>query len=130
GPVWFFLLGEQVIGPRAWIGVLMPSVDSVGRYFPFMLGAELTSVCGVAGPDHQAALQRWWVSAARAALTGLEQDLDAQRFDALLDSSFGCDAPPQAAPPEGGTAPTAVALPLVGQSHWFTDTHSAGGLRM
>ncbi|UTA46619.1 type VI secretion system-associated protein TagF [Simiduia sp. 21SJ11W-1] len=43
-PVWHFALGHGVIDASPWIGIVLPSVDSVGRYFPFTvvkkLGAE------------------------------------------------------------------------------------------
>lgn len=119
GPLWFFLLGTEVAGQCAWLGVLMPSVDGVGRYFPFTLAVELDDLPGAAAdpadPAH-ARLQRWWALAAQAALAGLEQDLDAVGFDALLARLF---VPANGAAPDGGATP--VQLPLAGQSHWWTD---------
>lgn len=117
GPVWFFVLGEQVAGARAWIGVLMPSVDGVGRYFPFTLAAEL------ALPPDAARMRHWWTRASQVALEGLEQDLDAVGFDALLASRF------DGAPP-AGDMPLLPALPAIGQSHWCTDPADAGALQM
>ncbi|WP_354003676.1 type VI secretion system-associated protein TagF [Ramlibacter aurantiacus] len=38
-PAWRFLLMPGVIDERTWSGVLMPSVDRVGRYYPFTLVA-------------------------------------------------------------------------------------------
>lgn len=40
-PFWRFLLVPGVIGPSAWMGVMMPSVDRVGRYFPFTLAVPI-----------------------------------------------------------------------------------------
>jgi type VI secretion system protein ImpM len=42
-PVRRFWLAQGLLTPEAWIGVLMPSVDSVGRQFPFTLAAALHS---------------------------------------------------------------------------------------
>jgi type VI secretion system protein ImpM len=39
GPVWRFALAPGVCGPDAVLGVWMPSVDRVGRYFPLTLAA-------------------------------------------------------------------------------------------
>ncbi|MEP6721037.1 MAG: type VI secretion system-associated protein TagF [Variovorax sp.] len=123
GPLWFFVLGEQVAGPRAWLGVLMPSVDGVGRYFPFTLAVELEFPTGAPPDDANALLQHWWARAAQAALEGLEQDLDAVGFDALLDRIFRNEAAaPDSAEP--------VHLPLAGQSHWYTEPATPIGLRM
>ena len=49
-PFWRFVIRDAALGPYVWCGVLMPSVDAVGRYFPFTLAdalpadAPLTSV--------------------------------------------------------------------------------------
>lgn len=40
-PVWRFVLGPGVVTPNAWAGVMAPSVDSVGRYFPLALASAL-----------------------------------------------------------------------------------------
>lgn len=34
-PIWRFVLSPGVIDEKHWAGILMPSVDQVGRYFPF-----------------------------------------------------------------------------------------------
>jgi type VI secretion system protein ImpM len=40
-PVWHFALSAGVCGDQAMAGTLMPSVDQVGRHYPFTLAAEL-----------------------------------------------------------------------------------------
>jgi type VI secretion system protein ImpM len=40
-PVWRFLLDRQLDGGKLVAGIMMPSVDKVGRYFPFSLLIEL-----------------------------------------------------------------------------------------
>jgi type VI secretion system ImpM family protein len=40
-PVRRFWLAPGLLARTAWLGVLMPSVDSVGRHFPFTLAAAL-----------------------------------------------------------------------------------------
>lgn len=125
GPLWFFVLGDGVAGAFAWFGVLMPSVDSVGRYFPLVVvaecGAPLRELDGAAA----AAVRQWWRLAAEAAFEGLENDLDATRFDAALQRLINA----QGAMPEGGIAP-GIAWPDSGQSLWLTDPAAQQGLRM
>jgi type VI secretion system protein ImpM len=41
GPVWRFALSAGVCGSGAYIGILVPSVDRVGRYFPLTVVAQL-----------------------------------------------------------------------------------------
>ena len=102
-PLWCFALGSDVAGAKAWVGVLMPSVDSVGRYFPFTLACEF---------DEHIDTIAWWACAARAALDALTAGLNAQRLEALLAQRFGeCGASGQAAP-----------LPP-GQSSWCEGAH-------
>lgn len=92
-PLWYFALGPDTVDATAWIGVLMPSVDSVGRYFPLTLACPFA-----AGMDSAV----WWGCAARVVLDALDDDLDAERFEVLLTQRFdkmdaaGEDAPPSA----------------------------------
>ena len=41
GPIWHFILMPGVSGHKIWTGVLMPSVDNVGRYFPLTFALPL-----------------------------------------------------------------------------------------
>lgn len=124
-PVWCFVLGAQVVGERGWMGVLMPSVDGVGRYFPFTLAVELDE--GVPGALHGEALVaalRWWALGTQAVLEGLEGDLDALRFDAALSRLFvGVAAEPSA-------DDRSLELPLAGASLWMETPGVEGGVRM
>lgn len=40
-PIWRFLLFPEVCGPKAWTGILMPSVDNVGRHFPLTVALSV-----------------------------------------------------------------------------------------
>lgn len=121
GPLWCFVLAPDVIGAAPWIGVLMPSVDGVGRYFPFTVASELKALSPAGWP----ASNHWWHAAGRAALEGLEQDLDAARFDAALvrhgEPGAVAGADERAAAPD---------WPAPGQSLWLTDPAAAGARRM
>ena len=125
-PIWCFALGPGVAGERAWMGVLMPSVDGVGRYFPFTLAVELDASCGteLRGEALIAALQ-WWIRATQAALEGLEGDLDALRFDAVLQRLF------LAAGEAGREVRVEVLeLPMERASLWLGDPAGEAGVRM
>lgn len=67
-PVWRFLLPPGACGALAALGVWLPSMDKVGRHFPFLL-------CALG--DSMADLERGgaWADAAEAAgLTGVVED--------------------------------------------------------
>ncbi|CAM3826934.1 type VI secretion system-associated protein TagF [Parendozoicomonas haliclonae] len=42
-PIWRFALTAGVIDNRAWAGILVPSVDRVGRYFPITIAMPLAA---------------------------------------------------------------------------------------
>ena len=75
-PPWRFLLSPGVlpgIDPgRVFAGVLMPSVDRVGRYFPLTIAASLARVPGIAAEFE--ALLGWLHRLEDAALDALQGD--------------------------------------------------------
>jgi len=40
-PAWRFVLAPGTVSPDAWAGLMVPSVDSVGRYFPLTVASAL-----------------------------------------------------------------------------------------
>jgi len=141
-PLWCFVLGDGVLGDSSWIGVLMPSVDAVGRYFPFTVAAPLAWSPAEIHGQVLARAQRWLRQAANAAVDGLEQDMDGTRFDALLLHMFrDADASVDAADADSDTegqidAPpdardtAMLVLPEFNNSLWFTDPQAEGGQGM
>ena len=43
-PIWRFVLSPGMLTPNAWGGIMVPSVDAVGRYFPLAVASALPSV--------------------------------------------------------------------------------------
>jgi type VI secretion system protein ImpM len=129
-PIWCFALGPNVVGEGAWIGVLMPSVDGVGRYFPFTIAVALDASVGevLRGDALQGAL-RWWALGMRAALEGLESDLDAMRFDAELERLFVVAAA-AAAGDVHADAVESLVLPTAGGSLWMGNPGAEEAVRM
>ena len=124
-PLWSFALGRHLIGPARWIGVLMPSVDGAGRYFPLTLASEITVAQDELRGDALAQARRWWTLGARAALDALENDLDPPRFDAALQQLFEAEAAP-----EPVVDKDACVLPAAGQALWLTHPNGDAGWRM
>ncbi len=92
-PIWHFALAAGLAGPARCFGVLIPSVDRVGRQFPF-------SILGWAS-NTGLALPGWALRAEALALSALEDWFDPQRLDAEL-VALGNPAAPNA-----GFMPTA-----------------------
>ena len=79
-PVWRFLVPAGMYSRTGWIGVLLPSVDRVGRYFPLTLAAPLAGDA----IDVPATLGRalpWLDQLEALALEALAADLDFEAFD-------------------------------------------------
>lgn len=83
-PLWRFVLSAGVCGDEARAGVLMPSVDRVGRYFPLALVASLPA--GVSLPAVAGDGGEWFVCAEALLLSTLDDEVDFEidAFDALV----------------------------------------------
>ena len=83
-PAWRFACAEGVCGPTPVFGVMVPSVDRVGRYFPLTLVAELPlSPSPLVGSVMRA--EPFFSAAERLLIETLESDyVDFDRFDAEM----------------------------------------------
>lgn len=80
-PLWRFLLAPGVCGPVAWAGVLMPSVDRVGRHFPLTVSADLPVDIGLLP---MLAETTWFERLEQLALSSLDEPFDLEAFDLQL----------------------------------------------
>ncbi|MEZ5591273.1 MAG: type VI secretion system-associated protein TagF [Gammaproteobacteria bacterium] len=77
-PVWRFALCGGLCGEQAVAGVLIPSVDRVGRYFPLAITALLPDTVEPLVLAEQA--RSWYESVESLILQGLEDDLDFEQY--------------------------------------------------
>lgn len=90
-PVWRFLLARGVCGPTMALGVLLPSVDRVGRYFPMTVLA--TGLPDSPLPNAAEAAATWFDELERIAVTVVaEDDFRLDDFDARVERMAGHDA--------------------------------------
>ena len=68
-PIWRFAFSEGVIDQHAWVGVVLPSVDRVGRYFPFSIAAQASSE---QNPLELVSQSAWFESVESLALRALD----------------------------------------------------------
>lgn len=80
-PVWYFALGRGNLDQQSWIGVLIPSVDRVGRYFPF---AVLRPFRGGTPLDAMRRARDWFSAAESLALDCLDEDFVADQLETRL----------------------------------------------
>jgi type VI secretion system protein ImpM len=69
-PVWRFALAARLVGDRPAAGVMIPSVDSVGRYFPLTVACTLPNAATPAAIRTRA---RWFEDAQALALGVLDE---------------------------------------------------------
>jgi len=80
-PVWRFAFAAGVCGSQPVVGVLAPSVDNVGRYFPMTIVATLP--CGASPLGAAASSDTFLTRAERLVVTTLATDeADISRCDA------------------------------------------------
>lgn len=79
-PLWRFALAPGVCGPDAIVGVLMPSIDRVGRYFPLTLGFTLGVDQSLASAVSRA--DGWFEQAEELSLSTLEAHAGIEMFEA------------------------------------------------
>jgi type VI secretion system protein ImpM len=70
-PIWRFALLARVCGAHSWAGVLMPSVDNVGRYFPLTIAVSLRE--GLSSLRRIAAAEAWYAAIEEVALSALNE---------------------------------------------------------
>ena len=96
-PLWRFVLSPGVAGQGAWAGVLMPSVDRVGRYFPLTLACPLPPGTN---PFDILRSPAWFEQAEALALTGLVDPFSLPTFDGqVLALGTPTSARPEPYPP-------------------------------
>ena len=89
-PVWRFMLAPGIVDEQAWGGVLMPSVDRVGRHFPLMISAGAAG--GASLLDWLENGKQWYDAIEDLALSSLEADFRLDDFDAALLARTGLPA--------------------------------------
>lgn len=87
-PIWQFCLSPGICDANCWAGIMMPSVDRVGRYFPLTLAVALYS-------DRQPGWQfdniftraaDWFEQMEQLALATLQEDIDSAELDQRLQT--------------------------------------------
>ena len=78
-PLWRFAVPANLLGSQPVVGVMMPSIDKVGRYFPLTIASLLhpdSDIASVVGGD-----ERWFEQAEALLLSTLEPEADVGQFE-------------------------------------------------
>jgi type VI secretion system protein ImpM len=112
GPIWRFAWAPGVLDEQWWFGVLMPSVDKVGRYFPLVIARPATGAPDSSEGLH--ALAAWYAHLSAAALHTFATGATLEEFESSLAS-----APPIGEP---GWADVPNGTPLPGRTRYVVQT--------
>lgn len=81
-PLYHFALSPGICGESGWLGVLMPSVDRIGRYYPMtvalMLNADLNPFMAMQKSE-------WFAKIESIALSCLKDGYDLDEFNRTID---------------------------------------------
>lgn len=83
-PIWRFVIGPRMLGDSAWVGIVVPSVDRVGRYFPLTLAQPITPDIDITAT--YLANSEWFQSMEKLGTDALKQDLNFEGFESRLGS--------------------------------------------
>lgn len=111
-PIWRFVMASGSCGSNASAGIVMPSVDKVGRYFPLTLAAMVDARMDL--PYLFTTRAVWFEALEELALGALEEGFQLEDFDnqlqqLRLDPPPSADNRPSSAPAK---APTAGQAPI------------------
>lgn len=81
-PVWRFALSGNLCGANARAGVFLPSVDRIGRYYPFTLATDTADIS--VNPNIFTHSDDWFREAESLALTCLSREFSLPEFDARV----------------------------------------------
>lgn len=81
-PLWRFLLLPGACDQNAWVGVIMPSVDRVGRYFPLTIAVNAGDAAG--GLGAMLGGEHWFAAIETIALGILDIQSSVESLDAQL----------------------------------------------
>lgn len=108
-PSWRFAVTAPLCGPQGWTGIVMPSVDRVGRYFPLSIAVPMSP--DVVPFDLVTGWDRGYAQADALAGSLLHDEIDLRDFGgAVADLAAAVPLPaPAATRPAQGEAPGRIA---------------------
>lgn len=77
-PVWRFVLPSGCVNSQSWAGIMLPSVDKVGRYYPLTLAAAIPEQVG--SFEYISNAESWFQCLESVAIMTLEKGLDADEL--------------------------------------------------
>lgn len=122
GPIWRFAWAPGVLpgpdGQQWWMGVMVPSVDKVGRYFPLVIARNQPALPATA--EGLAALEAWYGQLGAAALGSLRPGATLEEFESALARAPAPGQTAHVAPASAQSLPGRVRHTLPGAASLVT----------
>lgn len=83
-PIWRFTLSPGVIDNNMWAGLMMPSVDRVGRYFPISIVKPFAG--NITPANFMLNHSEWFDEVESLCLTALDESLDVDELVAAVEA--------------------------------------------
>lgn len=109
-PIWRFALSPSLCSESAWLGLIMPSVDSVGRYFPLTIAVEVGQPSNIFTLAQGAT--EWFDASEEVLLSALDARFSIQHFDSAIQKLNEIAIPNQLLAPQKRTLSKAT--------HWHS----------
>ncbi len=122
-PIWRFALARGVCGENAWVGLMMPSVDRVGRHFPLTLASCIDGQESLL--DCASLHDEWFQDLEELALSSLAEGFSLDDFDTAL-CNLGPPDSTGAAVIAGAETGTVIALDASQELHAQLSKPSVG----
>ena len=113
-PIWRFLLLPHACGPTSWTGIMLPSVDKLGRQFPLTFAVALEAQPAAAAAVFAA--HHWFRTLEQIALDSLRLDATVDALEQALAGAPYCARATTA--PRCGAAAQAL-------GRWWADSAAA-----
>lgn len=81
-PVWRFLLLPGIIDNQTWTGLIMPSIDKVGRHFPLTVAIPIDHFSSLT--NDMSSANKWHTAIENAMLATLDTNFPAEQFETAL----------------------------------------------
>jgi type VI secretion system protein ImpM len=125
-PAWRFVCAAGACGPAPVAGVLVPSIDRVGRYFPLTVVAQLSPDIPLVSVAMQA--PSFFTAAEQLLVDTLAvENVNFERFDARV-ADLGAELAHLGGAATEVVLPPAAASLLLGGAHWQLPIESTGDL--
>ena len=82
-PIWRFAMSEGVLDGSAWMGMMVPSVDRVGRYFPISVLTEIPPQVNLF--EYMMLQTEWFEQVEERIMDALDAQLDVDELMTVVD---------------------------------------------